>query len=72
MAFCFAGMDCKAVILKVHVPIEQGYQLYTALKRQGVPTRMIILPRQPHGPNEPKMQMAAMQSNLEWFEKYLK
>jgi len=56
----------------VRVPIEQGYQLYTALKKQGVPTRMIILPRQPHGPNEPKMQMAAMQSNLDWFDKYLK
>ena len=56
----------------IRVPIEQGYQLYTALKRQGVPTRMLILPRQPHGPNEPKMQIAAMQSNLDWFEKYLK
>lgn len=56
----------------VRVPIEQGYQLYNALKRQGIPTRMIVLPRQPHGPNEPKMQIAAMQSNLEWFEKYLK
>jgi hypothetical protein len=33
---------------------------------------MIVLPRQPHGPNEPKMQIAAMQSNLDWFEKYLK
>lgn len=56
----------------VRVPISQGYELYNALKAQGVPTRMIVLPRQPHGPNEPKMQMAAMQSNLEWFEKYLK
>jgi dipeptidyl aminopeptidase/acylaminoacyl peptidase len=56
----------------IRVPIEQGYQLYTALKRQGVPTRMLILPRQPHGPNEPKMQIAAMQANLDWFEKYLK
>lgn len=55
----------------LRVPIEQGYQLYTALKRQGVPTRMLILPRQPHGPNEPKMQMIAMQSNLDWFDKYL-
>ncbi len=55
----------------LRVPIEQGYQLYNALKRQGVPTRMIVLPRQPHGPNEPKMQVAAMQSNLDWFEKYL-
>ena len=56
----------------IRVPIEQGYQLYMALKRQNVPTRMLILPRQPHGPNEPKMQVAAMQSNLDWFEKYLK
>ncbi len=56
----------------VRVPISQGYEFYNALKQQGVPTRMIVLPRQPHGPNEPKMQLAAMQSNLEWFEKYLK
>jgi dipeptidyl aminopeptidase/acylaminoacyl peptidase len=56
----------------VRVPISQGYELYNALKAQGVPTRMIVLPRQPHGPNEPKMQVAAMQSNLEWFDKYLK
>jgi len=55
----------------VRVPISQGYELYNALKSQGVPTRMIVLPRQPHGPNEPRMQMATMQSNLEWFEKYL-
>ena len=56
----------------VRVPISQGYEFYNALKAQGVPTRMIVLPRQPHGPNEPKMQVAAMQSNLDWFEKYLK
>lgn len=56
----------------VRVPISQGYELYNALKRQGVPTRMIVLPRMPHGPNEPKMQIAAMQSNLDWFDKYLK
>ena len=56
----------------IRVPISQGYELYNALKLQGVPTRMIVLPRQPHGPTEPKMQLAAMQSNLDWFEKYLK
>jgi len=55
----------------VRVPVSQGYELYNALKMQNVPTRMIVLPRQPHGPNEPKMQLAAMHSNLEWFEKYL-
>jgi len=55
----------------VRVPISQGYEFYNALKAQGVPARMLVLPRQPHGPNEPKMQLAAMRSNLEWFEKYI-
>jgi dipeptidyl aminopeptidase/acylaminoacyl peptidase len=55
----------------VRVPISQGYEFYNALKAQGVPTRMLVLPRQPHGPNEPKMQLVAMQANLEWFEKYI-
>jgi len=40
-------------------------------KAQGVPTRMLLLPRQPHGPTEPKMMLKIMQTNLEWFEKYL-
>lgn len=56
----------------LRVPISQGYELYTALKRQGVPTRMIVFPRQPHGIQEPKLQIATMQSNIDWFEKYLK
>ena len=55
----------------IRVPISQGYEFYNALKVQGVATRMLVLPRQPHGPNEPKMQLIAMQANLEWFEKYV-
>lgn len=53
------------------VPISQGYEFYNALKVQNVPTRMIVLPRMPHGPNEPKMVLKAKQTNLEWFEKYV-
>ncbi len=55
----------------IRVPISQGYEFYNALKAQHVPTRMLVLPRQPHGPTEPKMQLIAMKSNLEWFDKYL-
>jgi dipeptidyl aminopeptidase/acylaminoacyl peptidase len=55
----------------LRVPISQGYEFYNALKAQNVPTRMLVLPRQPHGPTEPRMQLATMQANLEWFEKYL-
>ena len=55
----------------IRVPISQGYEFYNALKVKGVPTRMLVLPRQPHGPNEPKMQLQTMKANLEWFEKYI-
>ena len=55
----------------IRVPISQGYEFYNALKVQGVPTRMLVLPRQPHGPNEPKMLLQVMQANLEWFEKFV-
>lgn len=55
----------------IRVPISQGYEFYNALKVKGVPTRMLVLPRQPHGPNEPKMQLVTMKANLEWFDKYL-
>jgi dipeptidyl aminopeptidase/acylaminoacyl peptidase len=53
------------------VPISQGYEFYNALRNQGVPVRMLVMPRQPHGPNEPKMTLKVMQTNLEWFERYL-
>ncbi len=55
----------------VRVPISQGYEFYNALKQQGVPVEMLVLPRQPHGPTEPRMILKLMQTNLEWFEKYL-
>ena len=53
------------------VPISQGYEFYNALKVQNVPVRMIVLPRMPHGPDEPKMVLKVKQTNIEWFEKYL-
>ena len=56
----------------VRVPISQGYEFYNAVKQQGTPAEMLVLPRQPHGPTEPRMILKLMQSNLEWFEKHLK
>jgi dipeptidyl aminopeptidase/acylaminoacyl peptidase len=53
------------------VPVSQGYELYNALRAQGVPARMLVMPRQPHGPNEPKMLLKVMQTNVEWFDKHL-
>jgi dipeptidyl aminopeptidase/acylaminoacyl peptidase len=55
----------------IRVPISQGAEFYNALRQQGVPTRMMTMPRQPHNPIEPRMVLATMRANLEWMEKYL-
>ena len=56
----------------VRVPVSQGYEFYNALKQQSVPAEMLVLPRQPHGPTEPRMILKIMQTNLELFEKHLR
>jgi dipeptidyl aminopeptidase/acylaminoacyl peptidase len=53
------------------VPFSNGVMFYNALRRRGVPVRLLALPRQPHGPTEPKMILKVMQSNVEWFNKYI-
>jgi dipeptidyl aminopeptidase/acylaminoacyl peptidase len=55
----------------LRVPVSQGYEFFNALKRQGVTTRMVVYPRQPHGLQEPKFVMDAMTRNLEWFDRYV-
>ncbi|MCI0624768.1 MAG: S9 family peptidase [Acidobacteria bacterium] len=56
----------------LRVPVSQGYEFYNALKRQNVPVKMVVYPRQPHGIQEPKMMLDAMQRNLEWFDRWIK
>jgi dipeptidyl aminopeptidase/acylaminoacyl peptidase len=56
----------------LRVPISQGYELYNALTRQRVPTKMVVYPRQPHGIQEPKLIKDAMERNLDWFDRWLK
>lgn len=53
------------------VPIQQSYEYYHALKRCGVPVKMLVLPRQAHGPSEPKMLFRVMNTNLDWFDQHL-
>ena len=40
------------------------WRLYNALRRQNVPTKMVVYPRQPHGFTEPKMTKDAMERSL--------
>ena len=54
----------------LRVPTDQGYEFYVALKRLGVPTEMIVLPRTPHGPREPRLQMEVSPRIMKWFEQH--
>jgi dipeptidyl aminopeptidase/acylaminoacyl peptidase len=56
----------------VRVPTSQGYELYNALKRQGVTTKMVVYPRTPHGPREPKFVLDIAQRHLDWVDKYVR
>ena len=50
----------------LRVPISQGYEFYNALKRRGVKTKMVVYPRTPHGPREPKFLLDVAKRHLAW------
>lgn len=56
----------------LRVPFTQGQEFYVALQRLGIDTEMIVYPRTPHGPREPKFLMDVTPRILAWFEKYKK
>lgn len=53
------------------VPTPNAYELYQGLQDVGVPVRLIIYNGFGHGLNKPKAARAAMEHNLEWFDKYV-
>jgi dipeptidyl aminopeptidase/acylaminoacyl peptidase len=55
----------------LRVPFTQGQEFYTALRRRGIPTEMVVYPRTPHGPREPKLLMDVSQRIIKWFERFL-
>jgi dipeptidyl aminopeptidase/acylaminoacyl peptidase len=56
----------------LRVPFTQGQEFYRALDRLGVPAEMVVYPRTPHGPREPKLLMDVTPRILSWFEKNLR
>jgi dipeptidyl aminopeptidase/acylaminoacyl peptidase len=50
----------------------QSVELYTALKIKGVPSGLVLYPREPHGLLERAHQLDYMGRILEWFDTYLK
>ncbi|MFN5986502.1 MAG: alpha/beta hydrolase family protein, partial [Chitinophagaceae bacterium] len=54
------------------VPLGNSVMFYNALKRRNIPVKLLVLPRQPHGPNEPRMVLKTMQTNIDWFGTLIK
>ena len=55
--------------------IEQGEQVFVALKRLGVDTEMVRFPEEPHGLSRggrTDRRVVRLQHIMRWFEKYLK
>ncbi len=54
------------------VPVSQGWEYYNALRTMGVPTKMVVYPREPHGLGERQHQRDLMERVLAWFDEYVK
>ena len=53
------------------VPVGQSYEFFRALKDHGVPTELVVYPREPHGPRERAHQLDRFRRYLEWFQRYI-
>jgi dipeptidyl aminopeptidase/acylaminoacyl peptidase len=52
------------------VPMPQSVEMYRALKTNGVPTQLLVAPREGHQWNELRHLIFKANTELEWFEKY--
>jgi dipeptidyl aminopeptidase/acylaminoacyl peptidase len=53
------------------VPYEEAEQMYTALKKNGVPARMIVYAGMPHGIRGHWNNIHRMLNELKWWNQYL-
>jgi dipeptidyl aminopeptidase/acylaminoacyl peptidase len=53
------------------VPYTQGLQMFSALQRQGVPSRLLYFPDEDHFVKKPKNARIWWQTVHEWFAEYL-
>jgi dipeptidyl aminopeptidase/acylaminoacyl peptidase len=61
--------------MDLRCPIEQGEQVFVALKRQKIDTEMVRFPDEPHGLSRngrTDRRVARLKHILRWFDKYMK
>jgi len=52
------------------VPLPQSVEMYRAVRSLGVPTHLYVAPREGHGWQELRHQLAKFNAEMAWFEKY--
>ncbi len=57
--------------LDYRVPYTQSLQLFTALRRQNIPARLIVFPNDGHWPSYIKSMPLYYAAHLDWFHTYL-
>jgi dipeptidyl aminopeptidase/acylaminoacyl peptidase len=55
----------------ISIPVEQGFELFTALRKLKVPVELAVYPRAGHIILEPKEQSDMLRRNLEWFNRWI-
>jgi dipeptidyl aminopeptidase/acylaminoacyl peptidase len=58
--------------LDFRVPIAEGFQLFTTLQRQGVPSRLLYFPDEGHWVNKPQNSALWYHTFLEWMDRWVK
>jgi dipeptidyl aminopeptidase/acylaminoacyl peptidase len=58
--------------LDYRVPIDQGLQLFTALQRRGVPSRLLLFPDEGHWVLKPQNSKVWHETVLGWMDQWLK
>jgi dipeptidyl aminopeptidase/acylaminoacyl peptidase len=70
--------DFKTPLLVIHgeldyrVPVGEGLQLFTALQRQGVASKLLVYPDEGHWVLKPQNSELWYNTVLEWFDNHLK
>ena len=58
--------------LDFRVPLSQGMELFTALQRQGIPSRLVMFPDEGHWVNKPQNSDRWHREIFAWLKEYLK
>ena len=73
--------NAKTPLLVLHgqsdlrCPQEQGEQMYMAMRKNNVPTKMILFPQSSHGLSRqglPNLRQERLKAITDWFEEYSK